>query len=155
MDGASSGRAVEPRPRDRVPPSGHTERRSGRPMHSVLRAVLVVLGTLSVALGVIGMFVPVLPTTPFLLLAAACYARSSRRFYDWLMTNRWCGSYIRNYREGRGIPLRQKVITLSVLWLTIGSTVWLAVSQWWVRGLLVGIAVAVTIHLVTIKTYQR
>ena len=100
------------------------------------------------------MFLPVLPTTPFLLLAATCYARSSERFYHWLMTNRWFGEYIKNYREGRGIPLKQKVVTILLLWLTIGSTAWLAISQWWVRLILLGIAVGVTIHLAKVKTYK-
>lgn len=123
-------------------------------MKGLIRALLIVLGTLCVALGVLGIFLPVLPTTPFLLLAAVCYARSSERFYHWLMANRWCGEYIRNYREGRGVPLKQKVLTISLLWLTIGSTAWLAISQWWVRWILLGIAVGVTIHLVKIKTYK-
>ena len=119
-----------------------------------IRALLIILGTLCVALGVFGMFLPVLPTTPFLLLAAICYARSSERFYHWLMTNRLCGEYIRNYREGRGIPLKQKILIILLLWLTISSTAWLAVSQWWVRWILLGIAVGVTIHLVKLKTYR-
>ncbi len=120
----------------------------------VKRTLLLILGTLGVALGVLGMFLPVLPTTPFLLLAAICYGRSSKRFYHWLTTNRWCGEYIRNYREGRGIPLKQKGLTILLLWLTIGSTVWLAVTLWWVRLILLGIAVGVTIHLLRIKTYK-
>lgn len=119
-----------------------------------MRFSLIALGTLCVVLGLLGVFLPVLPTTPFLLLAAVCYARSSERLYRWLMTNSWCGAFIRNYREGRGIPLRQKVLTLLVLWLTIGSTAWYAVSRWWVRLILVGIACIVTIHLVKMKTYR-
>ena len=119
-----------------------------------IRTLLIVLGTLCVALGVLGMFLPLLPTTPFLLLAAVCYSRSSERFYRWLITNRWCGKYIRNYREGRGMPLRQKVLIILLLWLTIGSTAWLAVSQWWIRLTLLGIAIGVTIHLVRMKTYR-
>ena len=119
------------------------------------RTLLIALGTLCVGLGVLGMLVPVLPTTPFLLLAAACFGRSSERFYRWLVTNRWCGAYIRNYREGRGIPLKQKVLAISLLWLTIGSTAWWAVSLWWVRLILLGIAVGVTIHLVKIRTCRQ
>ncbi len=100
------------------------------------------------------MFVPLLPTTPLLLLAAICYARSSPRFYNWLMTNRWCGEYIRNYRAGRGIPRKQKVLTILLLWLTIGYAVWFVVSLWWVRLILGGIAVGVTLHLIMIKTLK-
>jgi len=117
------------------------------------RTLLVIGGTLCLAIGVIGMFLPVLPTTPLLLLAAYCYARSSQRFYDWLMTNRWFGEYIRNYREGRGIPLKQKVLTITLLWVTIGYAAGFVVPVWWVRLILVGIAAGVTIHLIRTKTY--
>ncbi len=121
-------------------------------MRRLTRMLLIASGTLSVGLGVIGMFLPVLPTTPFLLLAALCYANSSQRFYHWLTTNRWFGEYIKAYREGRGIPLAQKVITISLLWLTMGFALLAVVSQWWAKLLLLGIAVAVTIHLAGIKT---
>jgi hypothetical protein len=114
----------------------------------------ILLGTLCVFLAGIGIFLPVLPTTPFLLLAAFFYARSSNRFYTWLITNRVFGIYIRNYREGRGIPLRQKIIVISLLWLTIGSTALLVVTQLWLQILLFGIAAGVTIHLVKTKTYR-
>lgn len=116
--------------------------------------LLVVLGTLSVSLGVIGIFVPILPTTPFLLLAAFFYARSSPRFLHVLLHNRWLGAYIRNYREGRGIPLRMKAITITGLWTTIGLTIIMAVASPWGRLALVGVAVAVTVHLLKIKTLR-
>lgn len=103
-------------------------------------------------LGVIGVVVPLLPTTPLLLLAACCYARSSPRLLQWLLNNRWCGEYIRNYREGKGIPLRQKMITLAILWLTIGYGALAVAEQWWLRGLLMGVAVVVTAHLLRVKT---
>lgn len=105
-------------------------------------------------LAALGMVLPVLPTTPFLLLAAYCYARSSERFYRWLITNRWFGHYIRAYRLGYGIPLKQKVLSLSLLWLTIGYSVIAVVGQWWLRLLLVAIAVGVTLHLVKIRTHR-
>jgi uncharacterized membrane protein YbaN (DUF454 family) len=101
------------------------------------------------------MFLPVLPTTPFLLLAAVCYARSSERFYHWLLNNRWFGEFIRNYREGRGIPLREKTLMLTMLWLTISLTAIFFVSAWWIRLILLGIAIGVSLHLVKIKTYHR
>ena len=112
-------------------------------------------GTFCMALGVLGIFVPVLPTTPFLLLAAICYARSSERFYHWLLNNRWFGAYIKNYREGRGIPLREKTLALIALWLTIGFTTLTVVSVWWGQLILLGVAVGVTIHLVKTKTFKR
>lgn len=118
------------------------------------RILLIVSGTLCLALGILGMFLPVLPTTPFLLLAAVCYARSSDRFYHWLMTNRWCGEYIRSYREGKGIPLGQKVLTILLLWLTIGYAAWFVAPLWWAKLILLGIAVGVTTHLIRIKTFK-
>jgi len=107
------------------------------------------------ALGFLGIFVPVLPTTPFILLAAICYARSSERFYHWIMNNRWFGKYIKNYREGRGIPLREKIFMLIALWFTIGFTILFVVSTWWGQLFLLGVAMGVTIHLVRIKTYKN
>ena len=121
-------------------------------MHRITRFFFLVCGTLSVGLAVVGMIVPILPTTPFLLLAAVCYARSSQRFLNGLLTNRWFGTYIRNYREGRGIPLREKVLILGLLWLTIGFSTAFIVSAWWLRLLLALIAGGVTIHLVRTKT---
>jgi uncharacterized membrane protein YbaN (DUF454 family) len=123
-------------------------------MKKIKRILLTACGTACVALGVAGIFLPVLPTTPFLLLAAFCYARSSKPFYEWLVTNRWCGTYISNYREGRGITRRHKTYTLLLLWLTIGSTAVLAMPQWHGRMFLLGIAAAVTIHVLKIKTFR-
>src|SRR3970040_1641060 len=88
-------------------------------MKSVVRYLFIAGGLVAVALGVVGIFLPILPTTPFLLLAAFLFARSSEHFYRWLHTNRWFGAYLTNYREGRGLPLREKVLTLCALWLAI------------------------------------
>jgi uncharacterized membrane protein YbaN (DUF454 family) len=123
-------------------------------MKRITQPLLIGLGSLCVGLGVIGIFVPVMPTTVFFLLAAYFYARSSQRFYDRLLNNRWFGAYIRNYRAGRGIPLRQKVFTLVVLWLTLGYTGIFVVTSLWVRLILALVAVGVTVHLVMIKTYR-
>ena len=85
----------------------------------LLNGLLVAAGSLCVGLGILGILLPVLPTTPFLLLAAACYVRSSRRLYDWLLAHKWAGTYIRNYCEGRGMPLRAKVFSIALLWITL------------------------------------
>jgi uncharacterized membrane protein YbaN (DUF454 family) len=123
-------------------------------MRSLMRPLFIVLGTLAVALAVFGMFIPILPTTPFLLLAAACYARSSDRFLNWLLHNPWFGAYIRNYREGRGMPRLTKIFTLSALWATLILSGTFAVSAWWLRLLLVVVGTGVTIHLLRIPTYN-
>jgi len=96
-----------------------------------------------------------LPTTPFLLLAAACYARSSQRFYHWLLYNRWFGNYIRNYRQRRGIPLKVKVLTITLLWVTIGVSAIFAVQSLVVRIILVLIAIGVSIHVLSLKTLEQ
>jgi uncharacterized membrane protein YbaN (DUF454 family) len=118
----------------------------------IRKGFLITVGTISVGLGLLGIFVPLLPTTPFLLLAAACFMRSSDRLYDWLIHHKWFGEYIRNYREHRAIPLRAKVVTLILLWGVIGTTAWFAVTLWWVRVLLGLVAVGVTLHLLLMKT---
>lgn len=120
----------------------------------VLNLLLISAGTVFLALGVIGIFLPILPTTPFLLLAAACYARSSKRFYNWLINNKLFGSFIKNYRDGRGVPLKVKVFTLSLLWITIVFSVFVIITIPLIKIILVIIAFGVSIHILTIKTYQ-
>ena len=114
------------------------------------RHLLIATGTICLAIGVIGIFTPILPTTPFLLLAAACYLRSSPRFHSWLMNNRIFGTYIRNYTEGRGIPLRVKLFTIALLWVTIGISIW-ATANLIVTAVLLVVAVGVTLHIVFIR----
>jgi len=89
------------------------------------KKLLVICGNLAVLMGVAGIFLPLLPTTPFLLVAAACYVRSSERLYQWLTTNRWTGSYIQTYQKGKGIPLRAKILTVAILWGTVGWSTYL------------------------------
>lgn len=115
------------------------------------RRLLLGAGTLCTGLGIVGVFVPILPTTPFLLLAAACYMRSSERFYHWLVDNRVFGAYVRNYIEGRGMPARIKILTILLLWLGIGLTVAFAVENIVVRIVLICVAVGVSAHVALIK----
>jgi uncharacterized membrane protein YbaN (DUF454 family) len=118
----------------------------------VRRWLLMTTGIISVGLGTAGIFLPLLPTTPFLLLAAACFIRSSDRLYQWLIHNRWFGSYIRNYREHRAIPLRAKVIALILLWTTMTYSVFILRRHWALQVLLLLIASAVTLYLLSLKT---
>lgn len=119
------------------------------------RTLLSACGTICVALALLGLFLPLLPTTPFLLLAAACFARSSEALHHWLLTNRWFGEYIRNYREGKPVPLKRTIPAIALLWLTTGYTAIAAVSLLWVRLLLLAVAIGVTVHLVNISTLVR
>lgn len=107
-----------------------------------------------VFLGVLGVFLPLLPTTPFLLLAAYLFSRSSERFYNWLMNHRIVGNYIRNYREKKGISLKVKISSLSLLWVTILYSAFFVVGLLWVKILLLLIAAAVSIHILSFKTLR-
>jgi uncharacterized membrane protein YbaN (DUF454 family) len=124
-------------------------------MKQINKSIWIFGGTICVGLGVLGIFLPILPTTPFLLLAAFCYGRGSERFYHWLVNRSLFSGYIQNYREGRGIPLGQKLLSISLLWLTIGTSIYLVVTAWWLKALLILVAAGVTVHLGTIKTRTR
>jgi uncharacterized membrane protein YbaN (DUF454 family) len=120
----------------------------------IKRALYIGAGTICVALGTLGIILPVLPTTPFLLAAAAFYLRGSARMYRWLHTNRLFGEYLRRYRSGEGLPLKVKISTISLLWISLGASALFAIpdSMLWVRILLGLIGTGVTIHLVRIRT---
>lgn len=122
---------------------------------SLSRWVLTIAGTVSLGLGIAGILLPLLPTTPFLLLAAACYARSSERLNNWLLNNRWFGNYLRNYWKGKGIPLKVKVLSISFLWITIGYSALFVVQILLGKIILVIIAIGVTIHILSIRVLKR
>ncbi len=93
------------------------------------RAAWFVLGFLSMVVGLIGIPVPGLPTTPLMILAAACFAKSSQRFYDWIINNRMFGEHVKNYREGNGIPKRSKPIILGTMWIFVLFAVLIAIPD--------------------------
>jgi len=117
--------------------------------------LLISLGVLAMAVGLIGVVVPLLPTTPFLLLAAACFLRSSDTLYGWLTSNRLFGGFIRDYREQRGVSARAKIMALTLLWVVIGYSALTVVTATWLRILLASVALAVTIHLLRLKTLPK
>ena len=119
------------------------------------RRLLISAGTFFTGVGILGIVVPILPTTPFLLLAAACFVRSSQSFYNWLLNNRLLGIYISSYVQGKGMPRRVKVFTIVLLWTTIGLSMWLATQDVVIRVILVLVAVGVTIHIILIKNYDK
>ncbi len=116
-----------------------------------MKLVYNVIGILAIALGVLGIFLPLLPTTPFLLLAAACFARGSSTMHHWLMTHRLFGDYLRNYGEGRGIPLRAKIVALLMMWSSLGYALWRFESVWLTVALLV-IGTGVSIYMIRLPT---
>jgi hypothetical protein len=116
------------------------------------RFLWTVAGIIFVALGLIGIAVPLLPTTPFLLLAAACFLRGSERMYRWLLRNKLFGRYLDDYREKRGVPMRIKIIGICVLWASIGFVTIFLVTDTLIRILMLSVAFFVTLYMLTIKT---
>jgi len=119
---------------------------------SFQRRLYLAAGMLFLVLGALGVVIPVLPTTPFLLLAAAMFMRSSGRLYLWLTNHRLFGAFIRNYRLYRAVPLRSKVLALVFLVLTIGYSVIFVLESWWLRALLLAVAIVVSRHIIRLKT---
>ena len=122
---------------------------------AIINKILVFSGTFFLLIGLVGIFIPILPTTPFLLLSAACYARGSKKFYNWLINNKWLGVYIKNYQEGKGIPVNIKILTIVFLWVTILFSIFIIVSNYLIQIILIIIALAVTVHILTIKTMEK
>ena len=121
-----------------------------------MRILFIILGTISLGLGIAGIFLPLLPTTPFLLLTAWCYAKSSSRLHKWLLEHKIFGQYIQDYTQNRSIPLRAKIVSLTVLWGTILYSVFFVVDgRLWLQVVLFVIAVGVTVHLLRLKTRKR
>jgi uncharacterized membrane protein YbaN (DUF454 family) len=120
-----------------------------------VKVLYIVLGSVSLGLGVAGIFLPVLPTTPFLLLTAGLWCKSSPRLHGRLMADKHLGPYIRNFREHRAIPLRAKIVSVAMLWAAILASAFLAVGVWWLRVVLVAIAAAVTWHILSFKTLKK
>jgi len=127
----------------------------GKKLNPVQRFLLMVAGSLALGLGLLGIPLPLLPTTPFLLLSAYCYARSSERFYYWLINHRYLGEHIRNYRDHRGTTAQVKKGSIALLWITISISAVFAVTLTWVRLLLLAIAIGVTIHISSLKTLPK
>ncbi|MGE5533801.1 MAG: YbaN family protein [Bacillota bacterium] len=122
----------------------------------LVRALLIVVGTFSLGLGTIGIVLPILPTTPFLLLSAACYLRSSDRMHKWLLGNRWFGEYVRNYQEGRGIPAKTKILAMTVLWATIFFSAFIFLDEILIaQVVLFLVALGVSIHIVRLPTFKK
>ena len=119
-----------------------------------MKYLLIILGSISLVLGVIGIFLPLLPTTPFLLLTAALYVRSSENLYQWLIHQKYLGTYIRNYREHKAIPLRAKIISVTLVWATllycaifISENIYLSIA-------LLVLATAISWHILSYKTLK-
>ncbi|MEG1867150.1 MAG: YbaN family protein [Bacteroides sp.] len=119
-----------------------------------MKTFYILLGSLCMALGVLGVFVPLLPTTPFLLLTAALYFKASPRLYNWLLAQKHLGPYIRNFRENKAIPLHAKILSLLLMWGTMLYCIFFLIPLLWINLLLFGVAIGVTYHILSFKTLR-
>lgn len=116
--------------------------------------LFVILGSICLGLGALGVAIPVLPTTPFLLIALACYLRSSRRLYDWLIHHKVFGLYLYNYVTYRAVPRLTKVFALIILWVGLITSI-LLVEILFVRLILLAVGIVVSIHILSLKTLEK
>ncbi|MBA7676764.1 Inner membrane protein YbaN [subsurface metagenome] len=118
----------------------------------VKRVIYLVIGTLALFLGALGIFLPVLPTTPFVILAAACYLRSSKRMHAWILQSRLFGETIENFQAGRGLKRATKIRALVLMWATISISAFFFVDQLIFRGAMFIVAAGVTVYLLRLPT---
>lgn len=119
-----------------------------------MKSILALLGLLSLGLGILGIFLPVLPTTPLLLLAAALFLRSNKKLYDWLINHPKFGPYITNFMKHKAIPLKIKILSVSMLWITLLYCTIFVTDNILLRIMFISIAVAVTIHILSYRTLK-
>lgn len=120
-----------------------------------MKYIYILFGSVFVVLGVIGIFLPLLPTTPFLLLAAALYVRGSERLYSWLLNQRLLGPYLRNFMEQKAIPLHAKIIAIGMMWATMLYCIFFLIPLTWVKILMAAIACGVTAYILSFKTLRK
>ena len=123
-------------------------------LYWIKKIIYIFIGSVSLVLGVIGAFFPVLPTTPFLLLAAFCYMRSSRRMYQWLIHNKMFGAYVYSYVTYRAIPKKTKIRAITILWATLILSI-IYVPLFYVKALLLVIGTAATVYLTRLDTLDN
>lgn len=120
-----------------------------------MKIILIIIGSVSLVLGIIGIFVPLLPTTPLLLLSVAAYSKSSEQLYNWLLNHKYLGPYISNFRENRAIPLRAKIVSVVLVWVTIGYCIVFMNLLVWIRIVLGCIVIGTTWHILSFKTLKK
>jgi len=121
-------------------------------MDKVVKVLLIIIGTISLVLGMLGIFIPLFPTMPFLLFTAACYLKSSNNLYILLIENKYIGKHLVNYKESRSISRNVKYMTIISLWISIGFSAIVIVSNNYIKVLLLFIAVAVSFHVASLKS---
>jgi uncharacterized membrane protein YbaN (DUF454 family) len=121
----------------------------------IIRSIYIIVGTIALIIGAIGLFLPVIPTTPLVLLAAACYYRGSDRLHTWILNSRWFGETIKNFHEGKGLNRSTKARAISMMWIMILISAWFFVSSLFIRVAIICVAIGVTIYLVRLPTLEK
>lgn len=121
----------------------------------IVRYAYLVSGFLLVAIGIIGIFLPLLPTTIFLILASACFVKSSPKANEWLRSNKILSPYLKNYQDKTGLSAKTKIFTLSFLWISISLSAFYLTNEFYIKIILLAIAVGVSIHLIMVKTKKN
>ena len=115
------------------------------------RLLFTILGTLFLLVGILGVVLPLLPATPFLLLASACYVRGSQTLHRWLMSHKYLGAYITTFTEHRGMPLQAKILTIAMLWASLLFSL-SRVDSLLLAATLLMVGIGVTALLMRLKT---
>lgn len=123
-------------------------------MKSIKKYLLIIGGSISLIFGIIGIFLPVLPTTPFLLLAAYCYIRSSKKLYQWLINNKILGDYIYIYMNYKAVLKSTKIYATVFLWLSLIVSM-MIIETWWIHIILLSVGIGVSVHLSSLKTMAK
>ncbi len=126
-----------------------------QPSNRLVKYLLASLGLISLSLGIVGIFLPLLPTTPFLILSAALFMKSSKRLYNWLMNHKYLGEHLQNYLLHKTISKKSKISALSLLWIAILATIIMIIDNLIIKILLLVIAIAVTIHILSFKSNKE
>lgn len=117
-----------------------------------VKSLFLIIGISSLVLGFIGIFLPVLPTTPFILLSAYCFAKSSERFHRYIMQHKLFGKMVSDFYEKKIIPVKTKIIALTLMWTTLSLSVIFFMPYIWVKLVVIGIGVAVTVYLLSFRS---
>lgn len=119
-----------------------------------LRPLFIAGGILALMLGIAGIFLPLVPTTPFLLVAAAAFARGSPRLHAWLIQHPRLGPFLRMWWTDHAVPKRAKVLAIAVVWISMGLSIVFLVDQMWLRAMLGVVLIALTVFLARLRTYS-
>lgn len=121
----------------------------------MMRWIFIISGVVLVGIGILGMFLPLLPTTIFFILAAWCFARSSEKYYRWIHTNKYFGKYLSDYQSGKGMPIKSKIFSIAFLWAGLLVSFFLLTDNLYIRILLAAIGIGVSWHIIYIKTAKE